>query len=172
MNNGKILYTLSNKRNKVVEYTDLFGQKIRVLKNENSIYSVSIVNSNAFYYSYLELYDFPVRLNKKCKNFLMLGAGCFTYPKYYISKYKDKKMDAIEIDKEIIAISYKYFDLDKLYNDYDKNKKRLKIFNEDAYKYVKNCNKLYDVIFQDLFINNEPIKKFLSLDFIKKLKRF
>lgn len=77
-------------------------------------------------------------------------------------------MDAVEIDSEILEVSKKYFFVDDLYNDYDKNRNRLTIYNEDAMTHVEKCNKKYDYILLDIFNDNEPINEFLSLNFIKK----
>lgn len=168
----EILYTLKNSDFKVVEYIDLYGNIVRALKSDKAIYSLTLIGKYKYSISdpYFGLYDFPVQLKPNTTNFLMLGAGCFTYPKYYISKYKEKYMDAVEIDKEIIDITHKYFFLNDLYEEHDPEKKRLKIFNEDALTYIENNKKKYDVIFIDIFNDNEPIDKFLTNEFFEKIK--
>ena len=168
--NKKILASLDNNFN-IIEYEDVFGNIVRVLASKKAVYSVSLTgeNKNKLYFPYTALYDFPIQINPNIKNTLVLGAGCFSYPKYYISEYKDKCMDTVEIDKHIIDISYKYFFLDELYNEYDKNKKRLKIYNEDAQQFINNCKKVYDNIFLDIFDDNESVDSFLTDDFINKI---
>lgn len=169
----EVLYILKNGDFKVVENEDIYGNKVRALKSDKAIYSLTLTEEYKYSISdpYFGLYDFPVQLKPDTNNFLMLGAGCFTYPKYYISKYKEKYMDAVEIDNEIIDIAHKYFFLADLYNDYDPEKKRLKIFNEDALTYIENNTKIYDVIFMDIFNDNEPMEIFLTNEFLKKIKR-
>ena len=168
--NKKVIASLNDNFN-IIEYEDAFGNILRSLASKEAIYSTTLTgkNKNKLYLPYYGLYNLRVQINPNIKNTLVLGAGCFAYPKFYISEYKDKCMDAVEIDKDIIGIAYKYFFLEDLYNEYDKNKKRLKIFNEDAYDFVNNNTKIYDNIFLDIFDNNEPIEKFLTDTFIKKI---
>ena len=169
MDNYTVLYKLKNGLN-VIEWDEL-GRKIRALKSENAILSTTYVDEKKYdnHFLYQRLFDFPLTLKKDIKNTLLLGAGCFTYPKYYISKYQDKYMDAVEIDQEIIDVSYDYFFLNDLYNNFDKSKERLSIFNEDAYDFICQCQKKYDYIIVDIFVDHEPLEKFLNEDFIQKI---
>lgn len=168
----KTLYTLNEGKFEVIEYYDADGNEVRALRSNNAIYSLSLTGDKKYDFSnpYLMLYDIPARVIPNVNNALVLGAGCFTYPKYYISKYKDKYMDAVEIDKEIIDIAHKFFFLDDLYKEYDPEKKRLKIYAEDAYLYIENNKKKYDFIFADIFYDDEPVEEFLTNDFILKAK--
>lgn len=167
--NGKIIHYLSNNNIYIKEFVDDKGKIVRTIGSDSAIYSASYLDSNELYFPYYKLYDIPAILNKDCSNFLMLGAGCFSYPKYFISTYLNKSLDAVEIDKEIVDVTYTYFGLKDLIDTYDKDHKRLKIYLEDAYKYVSNCTKKYDIIFQDTFIEDKPIKTFLSKEYIVKI---
>lgn len=153
----------------VIDYTEN-GKQLRALASKNVIYSVTNRENdrNDLVLDYLKLYDLPC-LNSTIKNALVLGAGCFTYPKYFISRYKNSFMDAVEINNEIIKIAFNYFFLNELYEEFDRNKERLKIYNTDAYNYVENCNKKYDYILLDIFNDNKVDKKFLSEKYISKI---
>ena len=171
MNDKKILYSLTSTDFNVIEYLDNNGLKLRALASPNAIYSDTMTGDNKYdlYYPYIRLYDMPNIMMLDIKNTLVLGAGCCTYPKYYISKYQDKYMDCIEINKEIIDVAHKFFYLDDLYKEFDPNNERLKIFVEDGYEYINNCNKKYDYIFLDIFDNNEPDEAFLNSEFVNKI---
>ncbi len=172
MNDKKVLYSLKNSNFNVIEYCDKNGLKLRALASPEAIYSDTMTGENKFelYYPYIRLYDMPNTMMLDIKDTLVLGAGCCTYPKYYISKYQDKYMDCVEINDEIIYVAHKYFYLDDLYNEFDPNRERLKIFIEDGFEYINKCKKKYDYIFLDIFNNNEPDKLFLTNEFVNKIK--
>ena len=164
MNNIKILYEKDNYI-KIIEYIDN-NETIRVLSTSDGIYSASSINNaNSMVFPYFYLYDLPVQLID-AKSILMLGAGAFTYPKYVIHKHKDVIVDAIEIDKTIIDLAYKFFFLDTV----DKN--RINIFNCDAIEYIKNCNQKYDYIFLDIFNKNEPNNHIRNKTFNVNIKNY
>jgi spermidine synthase len=167
--NKKVLYTLNDDL-RVVDYVDKNGENIREIASDDMVYSTTYVGDKKYeiYHSYHKLYDLPVQLNPETEYALVLGGGCFTYPKYYIYKYPQKFMDSVEIDREIIDVSFKYFFVDDLYKECNLAKDRLKIYCEDAYEFVENCNKKYDYIFLDVFDYIEPVEKFLDEKFIKK----
>ena len=44
---------------------------------------------------------------------LLIGGGGFAYPKYYISRYRQRRMDVIEIMPQVIEAARKFFYLDE-----------------------------------------------------------
>lgn len=150
---------------------DDFGNEIRTLYTGSSHQSITYTNEKKF-----ELYDKHTLLFDICANddddqkVLVLGGGCFSYPKYYISHYKTKTMDVVEIDKKMIDIAREFFYLDELYEKYDKFKQRLKIYCEDAFLFINKQNKKYDSIFIDLFIDKMPIKEVYEDNNLKKIQ--
>lgn len=121
--------------------------------------------------NYLKLYDLPNYLYKEGNNYLVLGGGTFSYPKYYIKNYKDKKMTVVEIDKYCIDLSKKYFFLDELYKTYDSNNERLNIIIDDAIKYINTCTIKYDYILLDLFYGEDIVKEAYTQENLKQLKK-
>lgn len=167
----KILYTFSDNTYQVIEFKTLAGRKMHGLISNNAIQSITPTDDKKYdlFAEYYYLYNLPLIINKNIKNSLVLGGGCFSYPKYYISNYPDKYMDCVEINKEMIEVTLNYFFLNDLFSEYDSKKERLNIYNEDAKDYIKNCNKQYDYIFLDIFKDNEPIEYFLTKQFTKKI---
>lgn len=64
-----------------------------------------------------------------------------------VVKYPVKEIFLCDIDKKVLEVSKKY--LPSLSNGAFKDK-RLKIFNEDALKFIKRYNNFFDVIIEDL----------------------
>lgn len=120
---------------------------------------------------YSLLFDLSVSINPNGKTCLLLGGGGFTYPKYYISKYNDKRMDVVEINGKCIEWAKKYFYLDELIKEYDSEEKKLNIIVDDAIKYINNCNKKYDYILVDLFDGMLPVEEIYNKDNLHNLKR-
>lgn len=156
----------------ILTLEDSNSNVIRTLFTGNSHQSVTYTNELKY-----ELYDKFTNLYKVCdthkediSNVLVLGGGGFSYPKYYISKYKNRYMDVVEIDEYLIEVAKKYFYLDELYEEHDKEKERLNIVIDDAFKYIYETNKQYDSILVDLFIDNKPIQKTFEEDTLKQLK--
>lgn len=166
----EVIYNYNDKF-RIIDYIDN-NKKLRALASNEVIYSVTSreEDKNDLVIDYLKLYDLPCVISNKIKNTLVLGAGCFTYPKYYISRYKDSLLDAVELDKGMIEMAFDYFFLDELYDEFDQEKNRLKIYNTDAYNYVFDCNKKYDYILFDVFDNNVIDNKFFSDEYISTIK--
>ena len=120
---------------------------------------------------FMKLFDVPLSLNTYGENYLVLGGGAFTYPKYYISKYLTKKMDVVEINSECIEYAKKYFYLEELINEYDLENKRLNIIIDDAMNYISNTQNKYDYVLIDLFNGKLPITEIYDEENIGNIKR-
>lgn len=116
---------------------------------------------------YFNYYNIPIYLKPDGIDYLMLGGGAISYPHYYLNKYKDKKIDVVEINEKCIDVAKQYFYLDELLEE---NKGRLNIIIDDAIKYIKNCKKRYDYILIDLFNGREPINEIYEEENILYLK--
>jgi spermidine synthase len=99
---------------------------------------------------------------KQSKSILILGmgAGCVieTLRKDF---QNDAKITAVEIDKVVIDIAKKYFDVGRFSN--------LKIVEDDAFEYVKNNKTKHDLIIVDLFIDKETPSQFSSDEFLQNI---
>lgn len=166
MNNVNVLYK-NNKDYSVIELIDDSGFQARAIMYKTFFQSASYTGSKRFemYSKYSNLYDVPSLFNPNIKTSLVLGGGGFSYPKYYINKYPEKTMDVVEIDPEMIKISYDYFYLDEV----DEN--RLNVINEDAFSYIDKCDKKYDSIFVDLYCERDVIYNSITKDTTSKLKK-
>lgn len=153
-------------------FDDIYNNKLVGLYINNTCQSISFTDERKFelYDKYSLYYDLPNLIDKNINNTLVLGGGTLSYPKYYIYKYPNIKMDVIEINKELIDASYKYFYINELYEKYDYTHERLSIINDDAINYINNTNKKYDYIFFDAYIGYEPVSNIYEINTISKLK--
>ena len=74
----------------------------------------------------------------------MIGGAAYTYPKHYLKKYEDKKIDVVEIDKKMTQIAQEEFGLDL-------NNPNLKIYHQDGRSYLNYSKEKYDTILIDAF---------------------
>ncbi len=109
-------------------------------------------------------------LQFKINNCLILGLGGGTAVHLIKARWPMAKITAVEVNPEIIRIGRKIFDLDKF--------KDLKIFNADAFKWLKSCsydlnhkNRKFDLIIIDLYLGKQFPKEAESERFIKNIKK-
>ncbi len=95
----------------------------------------------AAYLYYYDLFDY---YNKDAKSTLMIGGAAYTYPTYYLNKYKDKTMDVVEIDEKMTELAKEQFSLDT-------ENPRLEIYHQDGRSFINNTNNKYDTILIDAF---------------------
>ncbi len=96
------------------------------------------------------------------KKILVLGVGGGSIIKVLRNKYPKAAITGIEIDKEMVNIGRKYFNL----NIYNAN---IKI--QDAFTFVKIDKVKYDLIFIDLLIGRDSPKKLSSEEFFQNCKK-
>ena len=157
------------------EIKEYYSEKgnIKSFCHKNCVQSLMYVDDelkNELCVPYFKLYDIPLEINSLANNYLVLGGGTFSYPKYFISHYLDKKMTVVEIDKKCIEIAEKYFDLDNFLNKFNDN--RLSIVIDDALVYAKETKLKFDCILIDLFDGKTPVKEaysILNLNYLKKI---
>ncbi len=95
----------------------------------------------AQYLTYFDLFEY---YNKEAKSTLMLGGAAYTYPMHYLSKYLDKTIDVVEIDRKMTEISEEEFGLDT-------NNPNLKIYTTDGRSFLNYNETKYDTILIDAF---------------------
>jgi len=81
-----------------------------------------------------------------------------------VLKHSVKKVFLVDIDKKVTEVVKKYFPaiLEKSFGD-----RRLKIFNEDALRFVKRYNDFFDVIIVDLTDPTGPSERCWNIKFYK-----
>ena len=102
----------------------------------------------------------------------MIGGAGFSYPRYFVYKYPDKKIDVVEIDEKVIEIAKKYFNLDNVLNDKKINaKERFNVICNDGRIYLNTCSKKYDAIMNDAFLGLTPPASLTTLEAIQNVKK-
>ncbi len=96
------------------------------------------------------------------KRINVIGGGAYTLPKNLADEYEDSKVVVVEVDKEVINIAEKYFDIG------DRN---IKAVNSDARIYFNKNNIKYDLVFGDAYNSFISIPWHLTTyEFLKDIK--
>ena len=128
----------------VTNITSANGTKFKTLRVDTGLESYMNEKTGEMGAKYLTYYDLFEYYNKKANNTLMIGGAAYTYPKHYLKKYEDKKIDVVEIDKKMTQIAQEEFGLDL-------NNPNLKIYHQDGRSYLNYSKVKYDTILIDAF---------------------
>ncbi len=104
---------------------------------------------------YTKYYDLMFKANIEIKDTMMIGGAGYSYPKYFLKKYKDITMDVVEIDEKLTEYAKDYFFLQEIINEKN-NDDRLTIYNTDGRIFINNISKKYDAILNDAFTGAGP----------------
>lgn len=92
---------------------------------------------------YAKYYDLAQIYQKNLGQVLMIGGGAFSYPRYFVDKNPNARIDVVEIDEKLIGVSEEYF--------YLKPENNLNIITEDGRFFLNRTNNKYNAIFLDAF---------------------
>ena len=162
--------------NVIVKNAKFNGENIRGFIIDRGNESASFIDESKCYdlvFDYTKFYDLMFNSKIEIKDTLMIGGAGYSYPKYFISKFKDKNMDVVEIDPKVTEIAKKYFFLDKLISDYNlEQNKRLNLFNDDGRTFLNNNIKKYDAILNDSFSGNVPAKTLTTKEAVQMIHNY
>jgi spermidine synthase len=138
-------YTIKLKRDE----TRSGGAPLEALVLDHLVHSYTDLK-DPFYleYEYIRIYEEIVRWQAKKKKsfeFLFMGGGGYTFPRFLEAKYPEAGIDVVEIDPEITRVAHQYLGISR--------DSRIRSFNEDGRWFVMNCKEKgkYDFIFGDAF---------------------
>lgn len=176
-------FSVFKKKLSVVDYHNYKNSSIVrsiVSLGEKGTHSALFIKNNKNKWAYHDTNRAILNNSKiKPKKTLVLGGGGGALPITLAQKFKQNKIDVVELSKEMINIANSYF----LSQVSKKIKNKIKIINNDAFSFIKEKNKVngearegalghnkYDLIIVDIFNDTELHKKVYSQEFIKDLK--
>ena len=112
----KTLYTTDDPLTGRIEVCEGYYEEdfMRFLLVDGSMQSAELLERNGepeLPFDYMESFNWIFRLNKNIRRTLLIGGGGFAYPKYYLHKYPERYIDAIEISQTVIDVAREYFGL-------------------------------------------------------------
>jgi spermidine synthase len=119
-------------------------QTMNMITNPKKVQSAMFLDKdNDLVIEYTKFYRLAQHFNPYLKYSLMIGGAGYSYPKDYLNKFPDARLDVVEIDPMLTALAKQYFNL--------KDDPRLTIHHEDGRTFLNRTRKKYDVIFGDAF---------------------
>jgi len=92
---------------------------------------------------YSDYVDIAFLINPDIKSVLVIGLGGGTIPKRFVRDYPQVKVDAVEIDPDVIKIAARYFDVHP--------GPRLTIHESDGRRFLRNSKQNWDLIVLDAY---------------------
>ncbi len=96
------------------------------------------------------------------KSILVLGLGGGSIPVMFNHLCREAYIDVVEIDPEMQLIAKKYFNFF--------TSSRLQLFIDDAFLFIKNTKKIYDIIIMDAYIGDKLPRPLSTTDFLLEAK--
>ncbi|UCH34171.1 MAG: fused MFS/spermidine synthase, partial [Armatimonadota bacterium] len=93
--------------------------------------------------SYTDYTDIAFLFNPKIRSVLVIGLGGGTIPKRFVRDYPQVKVDAVEIDPDVIKIAARYFDVHP--------GPRLAIHQSDGRMFLRRSKQSWDLIVLDAY---------------------
>ena len=128
---------------------------------------VQVTEKDEYAYSEMMVHPAMQALSKKAKKILIIGGGDGAVAEEILKYNYIKSIDLVDIDKEVIDLSKKYF---KKINNNSLINKKLNLFYEDAFNFINESKNSYDLIIAD---RPDPIgagKSLYKTNFYKKIK--
>ena len=116
---------------------------MRVLELNNYRNSGMYLDNGEPAFEYLQFFRLPEHFVPGFKKSLLIGAGAYSFPKYYLARYPDATLDVAEIDPKLTELARQHFAL--------VDNPRMHVFHEDGRTYLNRCREHYDVIYFDVF---------------------
>lgn len=121
------------------------GEKIQALATDPYfIQSAMFLDSDEMVFDYGRYYHLLRHFKPDFHNTLMIGGAGYTFPKEYLRRYPDARMDVAEIDPQMTDIARKFFRL--------RENPRLSIYHEDGRVFLNRAEAAkYDAVLMDAF---------------------
>ena len=156
---GKILFNKKSKFQKILLFENKDFGKVLALDN-----FLMLTEKDEYFYHEALVHP-ALSLISKPKKILVIGGGDGK-ALFEILKHKVKEVHLVEIDEEVIKISGKYFKWGKIFRN-----KKVKIFTQDAYEFIKRIKEKYDLIIGDFPDPVGPARKLYKREFYLNLKK-
>ena len=159
--NGTLLY----EKETLFSHLDIvkYGSNISMYLDGMRHSSMNVNDPLDLVIDYTEYFHLGMLLNPTTTNVLFVGGGGFTGPKNFVALYSDVKVEAIEIDADVIDAAKSYFNL--------KENSRLQIFNEDARRHLSTFDKKYDLIVLDAYASNYVPYHLMTHEFYQTVEK-
>lgn len=157
----------------IMDTTDENGEQIRQMRMDAGFESGTYLEEERRYdllFPYLKSFDEVVDgTGERKHDILMIGGAAYQFPKHILAHYEDVNIDVVELDGKVTELAKEYFFLQDCIDEFDKDGTRLGLYTEDAKTYIKHCDKKYDIVYNDAFAGDEPVRTLTTLESVKEV---
>jgi spermidine synthase len=107
--------------------------------------------------------DLALAAKPDARRVLVLGLGGGAVTKRWWRDYPDMRIDSVEIDPAVIDVSRRFFGLPE--------DARLRVFNQDARRFVQNSSDTYDIIIVDCYYCDSLPSHLTTQEFFGEIKQ-
>ena len=132
-------------RVQIFKTKDNNGKPIRAMAIDPFfVQSAIFPDSDELVFDYAKYYHLIRHFKPDFQKTLMIGGAGYSFPKDYLQKYPQAKIDVVEIDPQMTEIAQKYFRLEE--------NPRLKIIHQDGRVFLNQAeSNKYDAVLMDAF---------------------
>jgi spermidine synthase len=133
------------------EYQNTTGRTVRFLSTREGYAQSGMYLDDPYelVFEYTKRFSLIEHFNPLFESVALIGAGGYSYPKYFLKHYHDKRMDVVEIDSKTTEIACAYF----FFEPTD----RMTIHHENGREFLRASTKKYDCLLIDAFFGDEHI---------------
>lgn len=148
----------------VVSETSFRGHRARLLFVNDALQSAMAMEDgqqHMLLFPYLRGFNWGFRLKPDIRRTLLIGGGGFAYPRYYAHAFPELKLDIVEMSRDMIDISRRFFFLDELLQSSPSN---LRLYEKDGISFLLGCPDRYDLLLCDAFTGKDADEGLFSAD--------
>jgi spermidine synthase len=148
---AKNLIDFDTQYNRVWIYEEMHDQTKRPIKIfKTELYGIQSAmfsdKDDDLVFDYAKYYRLARYFRPEIRNALMIGGGAYSFPKDFLKKNPQARLDVIEIDSGLTKMAKEYFNL--------KEDPRLNIIHEDGRIFLNKNQDKYDAVFMDAFASS------------------
>lgn len=125
------------------------GGRVKNLYLDTVFHGGQYENSKEFSLSYQRFWELVKLICPQIDHAVFLGGGAFTMPEALLDAYPKAKVDVVEIDPMVIETGRMFFRV----NAYP----QMNVMADDARRYLRLCDRKYDLIFGDVYYGMQYI---------------
>ena len=162
--NAKILYKKDGIYEQLMIYETTFKETpIRVLNQDKGISGGVNLADMKIAFDYAKYYGLYKTVGNDIKNVLEIGGGTYALPNAIANELKEAEIDVVEIEPSLYDLAKKYFGLEET--------DRIKNHITDGRRFLKDSDKKYDLIFNDVFYSLYSIPShFTTIEYFEMIK--
>lgn len=156
-----VLFRADTEYHRITVTADAEARHLRFDRSHQS--AVSIADPFVSTIRYPDYMHLAMALKPDAERVLILGLGGGSITRRFWRDYPGVRVDTVEIDPVVVDVAYEYFWLP--------TDERLRVFTEDARRYVQQTDDTYDIVIMDAYYADALPYHLTTDEFFREVKR-